>query len=55
MSDLVNRGANAFAEGDYLQAASAFQKLESIYSQEPEWKSNRLGAKIAPFAGYAAL
>ncbi len=55
MSDLVNRGANAFAEGDYLQAASAFQKLESIYSQEPEWKSNRLGAKIAPLAGYAAL
>ena len=55
MSDLVNRGANAFAEGDYFQAASAFQKLESIYSQEPEWKSNRLGAKIAPFAGYAAL
>ncbi|MEC7907473.1 MAG: hypothetical protein VYC82_09640 [Verrucomicrobiota bacterium] len=30
MSDLVNRGLNAFAEGDCLQAASTFQKLESI-------------------------
>ena len=55
MSDLVNRGANAFAEGDYAQAASAFQKLESIYSEEPDWETNRLGPKIAPLAGYAAL
>ncbi|HCR31219.1 MAG TPA: hypothetical protein DIV79_14505 [Opitutae bacterium] len=55
MSDLVNRGANAFADGDYVQAARAFQKLESLYSEEPEWEANRLGPKIAPLAGYAAL
>jgi tetratricopeptide (TPR) repeat protein len=55
MSDLVNRGAEAFASGDYVQAANAFQKLESVYSSEPEWEANRLGSKIAPLAGYAAL
>lgn len=55
MSDLVNRGAQAFASGDYVQAAHAFQKLESVYSTEPEWEANRLGSKIAPLAGYAAL
>lgn len=55
MSDLVNRGASAFASGDYAQAANAFHKLESVYSDEPEWEANRLGTKIAPLAGYAAL
>lgn len=55
MPDLIDRGTSAFSRGDYNEAATAFQKLQSIYSEEPEWKETRLSEKLMPLAGYAAL
>lgn len=55
MSGLIDRGSQAFAQGDYPQAASAFRKLQSLYSNEPEWRESRLSEKIMPLAGYASL
>lgn len=55
MSGLINRGSQAFAQGDYAQAANAFQKLQTLYSDEPDWHESRLTEKVMPIAGYAAL
>ncbi len=55
MPDLIKRGTSAFSQGNYVEAATAFQKLESIYSEEPEWQETRLGEKLIPLAGYAAF
>ncbi len=55
MPDLIDRGTRAFSSGDYTEAATAFQKLQTIYSEEPEWQETRLSEKLMPLAGYAAL
>jgi hypothetical protein len=55
MSGLIDRGSQAFAQGDYPQAASAFLKLQSLYSNEPAWHASRLSEKIMPLTGYASL
>lgn len=55
MPELIDRGTTAFSRGDYSEAAAAFQKLQSIYSEEPEWQETRLSEKLMPLAGYAAL
>ncbi len=55
MPDLIDRGTKAFSRGDYTEAATAFQKLQSVYSEEPEWQETRLSEKLMPLAGYAAL
>ena len=55
MPELIERGTTAFSRGDYSEAATAFQKLQSIYSEEPEWQETRLSEKLMPIAGYAAL
>ena len=55
MSGLIDRGSQAFSQGDYPQAASAFRKLQSLYSNEPDWHASRLSEKIMPLAGYASL
>ena len=55
MSGLIDRGSQAFAQGDYPQAASAFLKLQSLYSNEPAWHASRLSKKIMPLTGYASL
>lgn len=55
MPALVDRGTLAFSQGHYAEAASAFQKLQSVYSEEPEWQETRISEKLLPLAGYAAL
>ncbi len=55
LSGLLDRGAQAFAQGDYTQASAAFHKLKSTYKNEPQWREARLGEKVLPLAGYAAL
>jgi len=55
MSSLIDRGSQAFAQGQYAQASELFRKLQSLYSDEPEWTQTRLSEKVLPIAGYAAL
>jgi len=55
MPGLIERGTEAFSRGNYAEAAAAFQKLQEIYSEEPEWQETRLSEKLMPLAGYASL
>lgn len=54
LQGLLNRGTSAFSQGNFSEAAAAFEKIETIYSDEPEWKSGLLPEKLLPLSGYAA-
>ena len=55
LSGLIDKGSQAFAGGQYARASELFRKLQTLYSDEPEWTQTRLSEKVLPIAGYAAL
>jgi tetratricopeptide (TPR) repeat protein len=52
---LLERGARAFAAGDYAQAAAAFAQVERDYGREAEWSSGQLPRRLLPLKGFAEL
>lgn len=52
---LLQRGAQAFAAGDYATAAAAFAQVEHDYGAEPEWQTGRLPQRLLPLRGFAEL
>ena len=52
---LLQRAAQAFAAGDFAQAASAFGSVESGFGTEAAWLSGTLPRKVLPLRGFAAL
>ncbi len=52
---LLQRGVEAFANGDFQQAAQVFSQMEEDYKNEKAWHKNLLQRKILPLKGYAEL
>ncbi len=52
---LLQRGAQAFAAGDFPQAADAFGQVESVFGRETAWASGTLPRRLLPLRGFAAL
>lgn len=52
---LLQRGAQAFAAGDFPQAADAFARVEADFGRETAWISGTLPRRILPLRGFAAL
>jgi TolA-binding protein len=52
---LLQRGTQAFAAGDFAQAADAFGRVESEFGGEQEWQSGALPRRLLPLRGFAAL
>ena len=55
LPDLLQRGAQAFAAGDFAQAAEVFGQVESAFGSEHEWQSGALPRRILPLRGFAGL
>lgn len=52
---LLQRGAQAFAAGDFPQAAEAFRQAETSFGKEAEWRSGTLPRRLLPLRGFAEL
>lgn len=52
---LLQRGAAAFASGDYARAAAAFADVEKHYGAEREWREGTLPRRLLPLRGFAEL
>ncbi|MBE2213042.1 MAG: tetratricopeptide repeat protein, partial [Opitutaceae bacterium] len=48
-------GAQAFAAGDFPQAAEAFGRVEADFGGEPDWRSGALPRRLLPLRGFASL
>lgn len=55
LSTLLQRGASAFATGDFAAAAAAFAEVEREYGDQPDWKEGQLPRRLLPLRGFAEL
>jgi len=52
---LLQRGTEAFAAGNYANAAAIFRQIARDFGAEPEWQTGPLPRRLLPLRGFAEL